>query len=103
MARKKSIRDIADQISRIYQMAGGYAGSRNNQHFKRAYEIADRYFDNIQKSKSWKSDYESGKSSYSAGRAVLTKGEEINAMTAGYAKADSRKYSQSVYRGIVAG
>ena len=87
----------------MYQMAGGYAGSRNNRHYKRASEIADRYFKNIQKSKSWKSDYESGKSSYSAGRAALTSGEEIEAKTAGYAKADSRKYSQSVYRGIVAG
>lgn len=103
MARKKSIRDIADQINRMYQMAGGYSGSRNNQHYKRASEIADRYFKNIQKTKSWKSDYESGKSSYSAGRAVLTSGEETEAKTAGYAKADSRKYSQSVYRGIVAG
>ena len=103
MARKKSIRDIADQINRMYQMAGGYAGSKNNQHYKRASDIADRYFKNIQKSKSWKSDYESGKSSYSAGRAALTRGEEAEAKTAGYAKADSRKYSQSVYRGIVAG
>ena len=57
MARKKSIRDIADQINRMYQMAGGYAGSRNNQHYKRASEIADRYYKNIQKVKlfCWKS------------------------------------------------
>lgn len=103
MARKKSVRDIADQINRIYQMAGGYAGSRNNPRYRQASDIADRYFKNIQRTNSWKSDYESGKASYSAGRLGLTNGEISEAKTAGYAKADSTKYPQSVYRGLANG
>lgn len=103
MARKKSIRDIADQINRIYQMAGGYSGGRNNPRYQKASAIADKYYKNIQKTKAWKTDYQKGKASYLAGKPFATYGDEIEAKTAGYAKADGVKYSQSIYRGLANG
>lgn len=102
MARKKSIKDIADQMNRIYQMVGGYSGS-SNPRYQKASAIADKYYENIQKTKAWKTDYQKGKAGYLAGRAFATHEDKVNAATAGYAKADRVKYSQNIYRGLANG
>lgn len=98
MARqRKSINDIWDQYNRIRALGNG-----NGRRVERANDIATRYGRSIQGSAGWQRAFAQGQADYkrnNSGESYL-RDFDLNAKTAGYGKADNKKFSRNVYMGI---
>lgn len=92
MKRKKSIDDIRDQENRITEMARINPTERNTQRAMRAADTADRYVDNIAKTKT-------GQATNRAGMTLTESPRFDQRAFDTYRRGTERKYAQNTYTG----
>lgn len=116
MARRKSINDIEEQISRIQMAAingmsrdflhgrGGTARDRQLEQRERdVINIGERYLSNIERTAQYKRDKAASDKAWSAYDGGPGQRKQARAAVNADQRLDNRKYSQQAYLGLAAG
>ena len=97
--RRKSVNDIANQENRLTRALGN---NENNPRLQRVQRIANRYYANIERSRTWQRTWENAYENRLATtpRYLREENQRAEARTAGYGAADRVRVSQRIYMGL---